>query len=144
MIHSEMTEADKVIEVDRQIRAGGTVWCPYCRACNVPNTPTCCRALQTCIDDRAKAQLQSVIDQQRAIELGQANAIVCPYCAKVNVAPEPGEQRHRSEWKRPMVSPFCCTLLTAAVVAVIERKRTEDYIRHASKIGEAVDKAARN
>jgi len=144
MNHDVMTEADKVLEVDRQIRAGGPVWCPWCRCMNVPNKPQCCVAFQSCLDDRAAAQLESVIAQQKAIELGQADAIVCPYCTQVNRAPEPGEARHPSDWKRPLVSPFCCDLLQAAVVAVIQRKRTEDYIRHAGKIGEAVDKAARN
>lgn len=139
-----MSEADKVIEVDRQIRAGGPVWCPWCRAMNVPNQTKCCVAFQSCLEDRAEAQLQSVIAQQKAIELGQANAIVCPYCSRINVAPEPGEQRHPSEWIRPMKSPFCCDLLTIAIIAVVERKKTEDHIRKAQQIGEAVDKAARN
>lgn len=143
MNHSEMTPDEQVIEVDRQIRAGGPVWCPWCRAMNVPGKLECCVAFRSCMEDRADAQLNSVIAQQKAIELGEANAIVCPYCAQVNVAPQNGS-RHPSEWKRPMQSPFCCDLLQSAVVAVIHRKRTEDYIRQAGKIGEAVDKAARN
>lgn len=144
MTHSEMSEDEKVLEVDRQVRAGGHVWCPWCRAMNMPNKPECCVAFRSCLEDRAEAQLQSVITQQLAIEIGQSDAIVCPYCTQVNFAPEGGRNRHPSEWKRPMQSPFCCDTLQSAIVAVIQRKRTEEYIRKAGQIGEAVDKAARN
>lgn len=144
MTHAEMSEDEKVIEIDRQIRAGVPVWCPWCRAMNMTGKMECCVAFKSCLEDRANAQLQSVVDQQRLIEIGDSDAIVCPYCAQINMAPARGEKRHPSEWKRPMVSPFCCSLLQSAVVAVIERKRTEEYLRQAGKIGEAVDKAARN
>lgn len=144
MTHSEMTEADKVIEVDRQIRAGSTVWCPWCRSMNRLGKDECCVAFKSCLEDRAAAQVQSVVDQQNAIERGLANAIVCPYCTRTNVAPEPGTQRHPSEWIRPLISPFCCPDLERVAVAVFQRKKTEDAIRKAQMIGEAVDKAARN
>lgn len=144
MTHSEMNESDKVIEVDRQIRAGSQVWCPWCRSINMPGKSACCVAFRSCLEDRAAAQVQSVVDQQRAIELGQANALVCPFCASLNVAPEPGTTRHQSEWKRPMISPFCCDQLMRVAIAVFQRKKTEQEIRKAQAIGEAVDKAARN
>ncbi len=144
MIRDELTQDEKILEVDRQIRRGGPVWCPWCRGVNLPNQPPCCKAFELCLEDRGEAQLASVISQRRAMERGEANAIVCPYCAQVNRAPEDGKPHHPSEWKRPYSSPFCCTLLEQAVVAIIERERTEACIRHAERVGEAVDKAARN
>lgn len=142
MIHREMDQDEKVIEVDRQIRAGGHIWCPWCRAVNMPGKDRCCVAFSACVDDRAAAQIQSVVDQQAAIERGEANALVCPYCTTLNVVT--AEPLHQSEWIRPMRSPFCCDELQRVAIAVFQRKKNEEAIRRAEMIGEAVDKAARN
>ncbi len=144
MTEHVMTEDDKYVEVCRQLRAGGAIFCPWCKAMNGPDMQPCCYPYRAALERRANEQLQLVIEQYKAVEIGMTDAIDCPYCGKCNRAPDHTRKRHPSEWIRPMQSPFCCDLMQMAAYAVIERKRTEDYMRHAQRIGESIDKAARN
>lgn len=143
MTHDVMTEADKKVWLDGQIRKCGLVFCPWCSGINNPGdeaTP-CCRAFSLAIQDRADEMVRSFANQYTAIECGLSSSITCPYCRSVNRAPGPV---HPADWKRPMINPFCCDQFCHALAARLEVKRVNGLVRMADKIAERLDKAGAN
>ena len=143
MTHSEMSEQDKALWIDEQIRKGGSVFCPWCSAINLIGNEDdpCCTPFSFAIKDRGHRLVQEFANQYTAVEVGIASAITCPYCREVNRAPAPQDP---TEWKRPMVNPFCCDLFCMALAAHLEVKRVQSLVHRADQIAEQYDKAAKN
>lgn len=71
-----------------------------------------------------ESRLRDISLQIAAIEKGQLDAIGCPYCGQIN-------QRGET---------LCCELLSMAVWAVLERRKTEEQVRQADQIAEQISK----
>lgn len=155
MTHSAMTDTDRIQELDRQLRMVERgeikkVFCPWCQTLNFPDAPDCCRRFTDECEQRGERQLQMLLQQHRSVMQGKATCITCPYCAAHNYAPEgnPAQvspyRTNPVDWKRPMISPFCCDLFQAAAVAIAERMQTNALIEHRQRIDEANAKAGSN
>lgn len=143
MTHDSLTEAQKAEWIDDQIRKGGDVFCPWCNSINrIGNEENpCCRPFALAIQDRADAMVISFANQYTAVEAGASSSITCPFCRLVNRAPAPKDP---ADWKRPGISPFCCSWFEHALAAHLEVKRVQGLVHQADKIAEAYDKAANN
>lgn len=134
-----MTEQDRANFLDDQIRKGGSVFCPWCSGMNRVGEESnpCCRQFSFAVQERADGLMRNFANQYTAVEVGMASAIICPFCHEVNRAPGPTDP---CDWKRPMVSPFCCPLFEMALAAHLEVKRVNGLVRMADKIAENMDK----
>ncbi len=143
MIHQEMTEAEKHQFLDEKIRQGGGVFCPWCKSINQPGNEDspCCTPFRLAIKDRADGLVRNFASQYTAVEIGLSSSITCPWCRLVNRAPGP---EHPADWKRPGVSPFCCSMFEYALAAHLEVKRVQGLVRQADQIAEGLHKAAVN
>lgn len=143
MTHEALSETQKHEFVDEQIRKGGAAFCPWCNSINRPGDEAnpCCTPFRFAIKDRADGLMENFANQYTAVEVGVSSSITCPYCREVNRAPGP---KHPADWKRPGVSPFCCTLFEMALSAHLEVKRVQGLVHQADQIAEAFDKAAKN
>lgn len=145
--HSVMTAADRTEELDRQLRLvergeSSSVFCPWCAVLNTPDSDDCCPAFTAARDERGVAQLQKVIDQQADVLKGRSTCISCPYCERHNYAGDP--KKHPWDWKRPLISPFCCDLFERAVIAIAERMAMQAGIDKLKRIEDGIDKGNRN
>lgn len=148
MKHGIPTQMDTDGELDRQMIAiargqSAILVCPFCGCINDALDGTnCCAQLQEAKDRRGERNIKSIERQRNGVVDGTRGAIDCPYCGGVN---QPlAEALHPSEWVRPLISPYCCDLFTAAITAVmyavIEQRRVEHYQR----ILDGIAKAAKN
>lgn len=143
MTHEALNEAQKHDWLDDQIRKGGPVFCPWCSGMNRPGDESnpCCRPFAFAVQERADNQVAKFANQYTAVEVGMSSSITCPWCLCVNRAPGPEDP---CDWKRPMVSPFCCSTFEHALAAHLEVKRVKSLVHRADQIAEAMDKAANN
>lgn len=68
----------------------------------------------------ADERIEYLEKQMKALEQGRQNVLNCPYCQSQN---EPGE-------------PFCCSTLSAAVMAICDRKDFQERRDLAEQIAE--------
>lgn len=143
MTHSEMTDQDRAVWIDEQIRKGGSVFCPWCSSINriEDEGNPCCTPFRLAVKYRADAMVASFANQYTAVEVGASSSITCPYCRMVNRAPGP---TNPAEWKRPFQNPFCCDWFCMALAAHLEVKRVQGLVHQADKIAEGLYKAAKN
>ena len=154
-----MIQRDRLDEIDRQltlIERGGDpiIVCPWCsvitRGFN-PESPDCCFEFREARDKRGERQFATVKAEHRRFLKGEISCISCPYCGDTNYPPDAstatsasGVDQHPSEWKHPMVSPFCCELFVAAVRALAYGLAQERAAEKLNRIGEALERASRN
>lgn len=141
-IHDEPTEADKQSDLERQYKAcekgdTDTVFCPWCFKGNRPETPACCGFFAQGVTAYGQRQFQSVINQLKEVRFGARKGINCPYCHKRCVYKE-----HPTDWIRPMVSPFCCDMLSDVATAIVERKTLERLTADKKRIEDATSRQA--
>ncbi len=141
-LHDEPTEADRQDDLDRQyalFRANPEhkIICPWCFAINEAGAEACCLPFQDGVDLIGKKQFESVQRQMKEIRLGSRVSIHCPYCDTRLKKPE---DNHPASWQRPMVSPVCCDLLHAAVMAVGQQQEVERLVEQKKRIEDGVAK----
>lgn len=151
-MYDVMTQADRLAEFDRQfslVQRGqsDTAVCPWCgvishRLDYVPEDGDCCAEFENARAARGDRQFQSVLAQRNGIVARVRDSIECPYCGGINR--EELSLCHPADWKRPMVSPYCCDLFQIAVVAIVQREHTAKQINKIHRIEEGIAKAERN
>lgn len=146
-MHSDPTERDKLEDLWRQCDNldSGTavsVICPWCFKINRRDLPGCCRFFTQGIDQRGKERFESVLKQFKEIRLGSAQSMHCPYCDTWTKKPAP--DTHPSEWPRPMVSPFCCSMMADAATAIVERIMLERLTEDKKRIEDGMGKVGAN
>lgn len=142
-----MTDADRIVELDRQlnnIEAGtaDTVLCPWCGVMSPSTGPDCCDTFTFSRDERGKRQLNEVIRQHKLVLGGLATCISCPWCKGVNYPFDPNQ--HPSEWKREMISPFCCETFQGAMMAIVQRMVSDELIARKKRIEDGIVQAGKN
>lgn len=151
MIRADLTEVEKQQDLEDQYVAlrrdpKKIVFCPWCSGINrapqegEPPAPACCPQFAMGVELIGQKQLQSVIAQQKEILLGAKKTIHCPYCGFYNRP----YSRDPEAWSRPMVSPFCCTLLHDAALAIAQRMDLERLTEQKKRIEDAVAGGLKN
>jgi hypothetical protein len=164
----DMNQAERAEELDRQLLLvtqgkSLTVICPWCGIISDarefdPNETDCCPDFTDARNERGVRQIASIDRQQREMMEGlrtnqkgrrkakggvvTRDSIECPYCGGIN---RPENALGSPEgWKRPNVSPYCCDLFVAAVIAIAQRIHTQQQIEKVGRINEAISRAERN
>lgn len=137
MTHDAPTDLDRQEDLERQYREfrkepDRTVFCSWCGKGNRHGLPACCLSFAEGVAAIGKKQFESVQKQLREVHLGSRVSIKCPYCE--THLKKVGPDTHPSEWIKPMVSPFCCTLLRDAATAIVERKTLEQLTAEKKRI----------
>ncbi len=141
------SEADKLDDLWRQCenfekKLAPSIFCPWCLKANTPALPQCCGFFKEGIEKRGKHQFESVLKQLKEVRLGRFHSIKCPYCHVRMKAL--GPDAHPSEWPRPLVSPFCCDMMSDAATAVVERMTLDKLTADKKKIEDAHEKVSLN
>ena len=147
-MYAELTEQDRIDELERQIRLNQKsenkiISCPWCGQLSQVTDSTddaCCNALIEAIEKRGIRQLQSVVNQQKDFAKGIRSSIECPYCGSHNYKPK----KDPNDWRRPRVSPFCCSLFDAAFAAIEYQLQEQAKLDHKRRIEDAYIKALKN
>lgn len=133
-------------ELDRQLKAvrnkeTESVVCPWHG--NIVNAETgdCCIEMEEARDRIARQHFESLEMQFRGIRNNLRDSVQCPYCDGINRAENLTSPAH---WKRPGVSPYCCSLMDAACATIGNRLRVQAQIDHKRRIEDGIAKASRN
>ncbi len=146
-MHDTPTEKDKLEDLWRQCenfekKEAASIFCPWCLKANTPSLPQCCGFFKEGIEKRGQHQFDSVLKQLKEVRLGRFRSIKCPYCHTRMKAL--GPDAHPSEWPRPLISPFCCDLMSDAATAIVERMTLDKLTADKKKIEDAHDNAEKN
>lgn len=151
MIRTDLTHEEKQEDLELQYAKlqkdpKAIIFCPWCSAVNrapqegEPPVGACCPQFAMGVELIGQNQLDSVIRQRREILLGAKKTIHCPYCGFYNRP----FSKDPEAWSRPMVSPFCCDLLSDAALAIAQRETLERQKEKFEQIGEAISRGERN
>lgn len=133
-------------ELDRQMKAvrtceTETIVCPWCGVFGNSESGDCCFDMEQGRERLAIEHLKSLERQFNGVRAGTRDSVQCPYCDGIN--------RHENfespaHWKRPMVSPYCCSLMDAAAVAIGQKAIVQAQIDSLHRIQDGIAKASRN
>lgn len=142
------TDVEKVQDLFAQYRKlqsdpKAIIFCPWCS--KISKAPehgleqqACCMVFAAEWADIGRRQLQSVERQMAAIRDGKMEVINCPYCGT-------GLKKWTADattWVHPNVSPFCCSLLHDAILAIAQRQELHRRIDISKRIEDAFAKAS--
>lgn len=133
-------------ELDRQlklVRKGEiqSVVCPWHGVIVDADTGICCMDMNEALDRLAQAHLKSVERQFVGIRDRLRDSVQCPYCDGINREENLASPAH---WKRPGISPYCCSLMDAACAAIGNQLMVQAQLDHKRRIEDGIAKASRN
>ena len=143
-LHNTPTEADKQADLARQYANltgsdNDVIFCPWCSKGNKPGMGSCCGFFAEGVAKIGQDKMRSVVEQLKEVRLGSRKSIRCPYCKAYNRFAE-----NPADWPRPMVSPFCCDLMSDAALAISQRIETARLIDEKKKIEDGLQKVGMN
>lgn len=141
-LHDIPSESDRQEDLARQyanLTEDGVIFCPWCSKGNKPGMGTCCGFFAEGVAKIGQEKFQSVVAQLREVRLGGRRSIACPYCGAYNRYEE-----NPADWTRPMVSPFCCSMMYDAALAISQRIETARLVDQKKKIEDGLQKVGMN
>lgn len=133
-------------ELDRQFRLvrrgeSQTVVCPSCGSINNSESGDCCEWYASAQEELAELHLKQAAARFAAFRNKLADSVECPYCGGINRIENFQSPAH---WKRPMVSPYCCTPMDYAAHALGKAVMQQKQIDHMRRIQDGIAKASAN